>query len=96
MTEPTPDELQERIANFGFTEKEARISLYLEKAEELFDQLSREYEDEDDPGDLLARLIWAETHTHEYFSALHRKLGIRVLSRHYPKGWGYVPPESED
>lgn len=96
MTEPTPDELQERIANFGFTEKEARISLYLEKAEELFDELTIEAQDEDEPADLLARLIWVETHTHEYFSALHRKLGIRVLHRDYPNGWGYAPPRNED
>lgn len=72
---------------FGFTEEEARIAIHLDKAEELLDKLM-----EDDPGHSLASIIWRETHTHEHFSALHRQLGLRVLRRDYPKGWGYVPP----
>jgi|SRR5919107_2561776 primosomal protein N'' len=95
MIEPSPEHLQERMDKFGFTEQEARISIYLDIAEELLDELM----EESDPQSSIARIIWTETHTHEHFNALHRQLALRVLRRNYPEGWGYVPPgdhEEED
>jgi hypothetical protein len=77
---------------FGLTEKEARISIHLEKAEDLLDELMRQ--DVPDSGaDLLASIVWRETHIRELFRTLHRELAMRVLRRNYPKGWGHVPPE---
>ncbi len=95
MTEPTPEQLQKRMDEFGFTEPEARISIHLEKAEKLLEELTREGVSESGAS-LLGHIVWRETHISEYFRALHRELAMRVLRRNYPKGWGYVPPESED
>lgn len=91
MTEPTPERLQEAMDKFGLTEKEARVFIHLEEAEKLFDELR----DEVDPVANLGRIIWAETHTHEHFNALYRRLGMLVLRRNYPEGWGHVPPEND-
>ena len=82
--------------NFGFTEQEARVSIYLDRAEELLDELMRERVSDDEGGSLLAHIVWTETHTHEHFNALRRYLALRVLRRNYPKGWGYTPPEEEE
>jgi hypothetical protein len=60
------------------------------------DELAREDIPESESGSLFAHFIWTETHTHEHFNALRRHLAQRVLSRNYPKGWGYVPPEEEE
>ena len=95
MTEPTPEQLQKRMNEFGFTEQEARASLYLERAEELIEDLGREGLPESGAA-LLGRMIWRETHIREHFRALHRELAMRVLRRNYPEGWGYVPPENDD
>ena len=80
---------------FGFTEQEARISIHLEEAERLLEELMRE-ETPDSGASLLARIVWRETHINEYFRALHRELAMRVLRRNYPKGWGYVHPAEEE
>ncbi len=95
MTEPSSEQLQEKMKKFGFTEQEARISLHLDKAEELLDELM----EESDPDLGITQIIWSETHIHEHFNALHRQLGLRVLHRDYPEGWGYEDPlddEEED
>jgi hypothetical protein len=84
------------MERFGFTEQEARIFIYLREAEDLFDKITREDLPESQAGSLVAHFIWTETHTHEHFNALRRHLAQRVLSRHYPKGWGYVPPEEAE
>jgi precorrin-4 methylase len=94
VAEPTPKRLQETVEKFGFTEREARIYLHLEEAEKLFAELAKE--NDDDPVSDLARIVWVDTHTREHFQALYRRLGIRVLRRRYPQGWGYLPPENED
>lgn len=80
------------MSKFGYTEKEARIAILLEEAEKLLRELTRE----NDPGSTLGDIIWRETHTQEHFNALHRQLGIRVLRRDYPEGWGYTPPKDEN
>jgi hypothetical protein len=80
---------------FGFTEQEARISIYLREAENLLEELMRE--DSSESGvSILGNIVWRETHITEYFRALHRELAMRVLRRTYPKGWGYIPPEEEE
>jgi hypothetical protein len=96
VTELTPERLQRVMERFGFTEQEARIFIYLREAEDLFDKITREDLPESQAGSLVAHFIWTETHTHEHFNALRRHLAQRVLSRHYPKGWGYVPPEEAE
>ena len=93
MTEPGSDRVREAMERFGYTEKEARAAAHLDDAERLFDELRREYEPEPD----LAAIIWAQTHTHEHFNALRRRLGVGVLRRDYPEGWGRLDPlEDED
>jgi hypothetical protein len=96
MTEPTPEQLQKMMDNFGYTEQEARISIHLARAEELLDELMRESISGDNGRSLLAHILWTETHVHEHFNALRRYLALRVLRRNYPKGWGYVPPADEE
>ncbi len=80
------------MGKFGYTEKEARVAIHLEDAERLLVELTRE----DDSMTYLGNIIWRETHTREHFRALHRQLGIFVLHRDYPEGWGYVSPENDD
>ena len=82
--------------NYGFTEQEARIFILLDKAEDLLDELMRARYPDEDGGGLLAHIVWTETHTHEHFNALRRHLGLSILRRNYPKGWGYIPPEDEN
>jgi hypothetical protein len=82
--------------DFGYTEQEARIAIHLDKAEELLDQLMRGNDTESGSASLLGHIVWTETHTHEHFNALRRRLGMRVLGRNYPKGWGHVPPENNE
>jgi hypothetical protein len=99
VTEPTPERLQEAIDRYGFTEQEARIFVYLEEAEKLLLELTRERSIETSSGSPMPRLgsiIWKETHMHEHFSALRRELALSVLSRDYPQGWGYIAPEQND
>ena len=99
MTEPTPERLQEAIDRFGFTEREALIFVYLQEAERLLLELTRERSIATSPGSPMPRLgsiIWKETHMHEHFSALRRELALSVLSRDYPEGWGYIAPEQSD
>ena len=90
MAEPSPERLQQVMEAYGFTEQEARIFIYLAEAEKLFDELARASVPETHQASMLGHLIWTETHTHEHFNALRRHLGIRVLERNFPKGWGYV------
>ncbi len=92
MTEPTPERLQEMMKKFGFTEREARIAIHLEEAEDLFTELERERY----PGPNIGHFVWRETHVREQFNALHRRLGLRVLRRDYPEGWGYIPSKDNE
>lgn len=89
MTEPTPERLQDAMERFGFTEQEARVFTHLNEAQRLLERLTM-VEDVSEPneGSMLGNVIWTETHTHEAFNALYRRLGIRVLRRRYPEGWG--------
>ena len=95
LTEVDRDELQARMEKFGFTEQDARVSIYLDEAEDLLTKLEREDQREHSMG----HLLWRETHVREHFRALARHLAIRVLRRDYPDGWGYKPfgdDEEED
>lgn len=85
------ERLQEEMEKYGFTEQEARVSLHLEKAEELLTELERERWPKS-----IGHLIWSETHTREHFKALRRLLAVRVLRRDYPEGWGYEPAKESD
>lgn len=79
------------MSNFGYTEREARVAIHLEEAEKLLDELMVEI----DPRPALGRIVWTETHTHEQFSALRRRLAMLVIRRDYPDGWGHMPLEEE-
>jgi hypothetical protein len=80
------------MEKFGFTEREARVSIYLDEAENLLTEL----ELETFPGPNIGHIVWRETHVREHFRALHRQLAIRVLRRDYPEGWGYRPAEGDE
>ena len=96
MTEPSPERLRDLMVRYGFTEKEARIYLHLDEAERLLDDLVHQDRKERSSGSQIGAIIWRDTHVHEAFSTLHRRLAMRVLKRLYPKGYGYVPPEGEE
>lgn len=87
MTEPAPERVEDLMRRFGYTEREARVAIYLREAEDLLTELERETF----PGPNIGHLVWRETHVREHFSALRRLLGIRVLRRDYPEGWGQLP-----
>jgi len=77
------------MERFGFTEQEARVYVHLNEAERLLDRLTMgEDVSEADEGSVLGHIVWSETHTFEAFNALYRRLGLRVLRRRYPEGWG--------
>jgi hypothetical protein len=95
LTEPTPEQLKDAMERFGFTEQEARIFVHLNEAERLLDQLTIGETSESDEGSVLGDIIWSETHIHEAFNSLYRRLGVRVLRRRYPEGWG-GPRNPED
>jgi hypothetical protein len=95
VTELTPEQLQQRMDEFGLTEQEARISIHLEIAEDLLEELMREGAAESGAA-MLGNIVWRETHISEYFRALHRELAMRVLHRDYPTGWKRVRPQDED
>ena len=85
------------MERFGFTEHEARVFIHLNEAERLLEQLTTEDAPESNEGAMLGDIIWTETHTHEAFNALYRRLGMRVLRRRYPEGWdGPRMPEDRD
>lgn len=84
------------METFGFTEQEARIFVHLDEAERLLEELTREEGSEGTPSALLGNVIWRETHTRELFAGLYRRLGIRVLRRRYPEGWGAPRPKEDD
>jgi len=91
VTESNTGQLQELMRKFGYTEKEARISVLLDEAEDLFAELIQ-----GDPGSDLGKIVWTETHVRERFNDLHRRLALRVLRRDYPEGWGHMPSEDEE
>ena len=85
------------MERFGFTEHEARIFVHLNEAERLLEQsTTSEDASELDEGAMLGDIIWTETHTHEAFNSLYRRLGIRVLRRRYPQGWGGARRREEE
>lgn len=90
MTGPTHEELQDLIERFGFEEKEAEAFYHLNKARDLFDELS--------VGDerRFAKLLFFEMDAGTLFRQLRRHLAVRVLRRNYPEGWGYIPPEDTE
>jgi hypothetical protein len=77
---------------FGYTEREARVAMHLDRAEALLTELARE----NNPGSDLGHIIWKETHIREHIRALRRELGMFVLYRDYPQGWGYIPPKDNE
>ncbi len=92
MAELTPERLQARMDQFGYTEQEARVSIYLDEAEQLLTELERQ----DQPGKSVGHIVWRETHVREHFNALRRQLALRVLRRDYPEGWGYNRPQDDE
>jgi primosomal protein N'' len=77
---------------FGYTEQEARVSIYLDEAEKLLTELERQ----DQPGKSVGHIVWREMHVREHFNALRRQLALRVLRRDYPEGWGYRRSKDEE
>jgi hypothetical protein len=96
MTEPTPEQVQERMERLGLTEKEARVSVHLEQAQRLLFELMDEENSGESGTAKFAGLILRETHIREHFRSLNRELAVRVLRRDYPEGWGYMPPRDDD
>lgn len=92
MTEPTPERVRAEMEKFGFTEQEARAFIYLAEARDLFAELTEEA----DSTASLQNIVWRDTHTFEHFRALFRSLGMRVLQRKYPEGWGNTSNDEDE
>ncbi len=45
---------------------------------------------------LVSREMAAAQGIRQHFSALYRELGVRVLRRTFPEGWGGTPPTGEE
>lgn len=78
------------MRRFGFEEKEAEALYHLDKARDLFDEISVG----DEKG--FAKLLFFEMDAGTLFRQLRRHLAMRVLRRNYPEGWGYVPPTDDE
>jgi hypothetical protein len=90
--EISQERVEDVMQRFGYTEPEARVAIHLGEAENLLTELEREAYS----GPKIAHYVWRETHLRENFKALRKVLGIRVLRRDYPEGWGHVPPKEEE
>jgi hypothetical protein len=92
--EPSREELQGIMRRNGLDEREALAAYHLHRAWEGFEELYG-YND-DDPilgfGQDLQNQIYFGVH----FSALNKMLGLRVLQRDYPEGWGGRPATSTE
>lgn len=92
--EPTREHIEDLMRRYGMEEDEARASYHLRQTAELFEKLYPDSESN------IARLVTGplkEVNFRTHFRALNRILGMRVLDRDYPDGWGRISkPEQED
>jgi hypothetical protein len=112
MSEQIREEIADLRGRFGFEQDEAVACWHLRQAAKLMRSMwqagiREEMEQEEHGGEAeapghLARLIqelslW-DTRVHQHFSALYRALGVRVLRRTFPEGWGreLLPEEEEE
>ncbi len=89
------------MPRYGYTQKEAQAAYHLDRAWDFFEELHEELpagDPDNPPPDLegSARRVWESIHheiyghtsIHIHFRELRRFLGMRVLLRDYPEGWG--------
>ena len=112
MNEQIREEIADLRRRFGFEQEEAVACWHLRRAAKLMrgmwqagiqeEMAQEEHRSEAEAPGQLARLIqelslW-DTRVHQHFSALYRALGVRVLRRTFPEGWGreLVPEEEEE
>jgi hypothetical protein len=91
--EENREAIEDLARRYGFDAKEARASYHLREAGKLFEELHAEYVEElhaeyDSPW--VAATLGFRVH----FAALSQELGMRVLRRNYPDGWGR--PQSQE
>lgn len=108
--EPDSEMLENLQRQYGFEEKEARAFWHLRQAREAFNELSEEDVShqinnkypEGTTNSAEAYAFASETlakqkvEIGQHFSHLSRWLGLRVLHRDYPQGWGYSAPSKEE
>ncbi len=90
--EGTPEEIQDRMRRFGFSEKEALAWYHLKRAWDLFEEINPPVTES---GGFIAGL-YNEMYFGVHFVALQNERGRSVLRRQYPEGWGpLITPEEE-
>lgn len=107
--EENQEHIQDLMRRFGFSEKEALAAHHLDKAwalcEEIHKEAFAEKSDATQPNlEEAARELWegihreiyGHVHIHAHFRELYRFLGMKVLERHYPEGWGREPQDEEE
>ena len=82
------------MRRFGFEEKEAHVSYYLERARSLLEEVYTQGA-EDAVGRASAAFSFS-MHVDPHFDALDDLLARRVLARDYPEGWGHRAETGED
>lgn len=89
--DPEREKIEDLMNRYGVEEPEARILYHLAEAEDLFDSL---YEPE--PGRRASTAIFKGIYIQPHFYALRKQLGMRVLGKDYPEGWGRPPEPAEE
>ena len=102
MNEEVRKEIEGLREDFGFDEAEATAYWHLEQARSSMVDMRLVGFDQDREKDnfsithSIMFVSEGESRMLRHFDALHKELGMRVLKRHYPNGWGYEPEEDED
>jgi hypothetical protein len=83
---PDEDRIAHIVETHGTTKQEARIIYHLDSARELINDL------EPPEGWSIRNRVSVELN----LRALYRLIGIRVLERNYPEGWGFIPQYEDE
>jgi hypothetical protein len=110
MNAQVREEIEDLRRRFGFEEREAGAAWHLRRAAELIaelrkadveERLRREEKETFPPEEaypLVSREMAGAQSIRQHFSALYRELGVRVLRRTFPDGWGgdTTPTDEEE
>jgi hypothetical protein len=106
MNEQVREEIEGLKRDYGFEEDEAEAFWHLQQAgkrmnamwrSDLREEMARYEGRDDEEGQKHAVLLHGAARWHSralhHFAALRRELGVRVLRRDYPDGWGWIREE---
>ncbi len=94
--EESREQIEDFMRRYGYNEREAQAAYHLHRAWDLFEEMDEEAVDEGaSHGSALQEEVYKfgmrvfrDMHFGTHFAELNRWLGMRVLRRDYPEGWG--------